>query len=125
MLHSNNLGNAIPNGREMLRLIRALGFLAPLPVVLLAMVGFTVTVVADSHQRLTFSALTILAGAAGAGVVALTCWIYFGIRLGHVADVLEATLNGEQPLPLRVAGTQTEKRLAKALNAASGAFVLV
>jgi diguanylate cyclase (GGDEF)-like protein len=109
----------------MLRLIRALGFLAPVPVVLLTMVGFSVAVVADAHQRLTFSALTILAGAAGAGVVALTCWIYFGIRLRHVADVLEATLNGEQPLPLRVAGTQAEKRLAKALNAASGAFVLV
>jgi diguanylate cyclase (GGDEF)-like protein len=109
----------------MLRLIRALGFMAPIPVVLLAMVGFSVAVVADAHQRFTFSALTILAGAAGATVVALACWIYFGLRLGHVASALEATLTSEQPVRLRVAGTRAERRLARAFNAASGAFVQV
>ncbi len=109
----------------MLRLIRALGFLAPIPVVLLAMVGFSAAVVADAHQRFTFSALTILAGASGATVVALACWIYFGLRLGWVAAALEATLTSEEPVRLRVAGTRAERRLARAFNAASGAFVQV
>src|SRR6185503_16313077 len=109
----------------MLRLIRALGFLAPVPVVLLAMVGLTVAVVADTHQRFTFSAITILAGAAGATIVALVCWIYFGLRLGRVAAALEATLTSEQPVRLKVVGTPAERRLAEAFNAASGAFVQV
>jgi diguanylate cyclase (GGDEF)-like protein len=109
----------------MLRLIRALGFLAPIPVVLLAMVGLSVAVVADAHQRFTFSALTILAGAAGATIVALACWIYFGLRLSHVASALEATLTADQPVRLRVVGTPAERRLARAFNAASGAFVQV
>jgi diguanylate cyclase (GGDEF)-like protein len=109
----------------MLRLIRAFGFLAPIPVVLLAMVGLSVAVVADAHQRFTFSALTILAAAAGATIVALACWIYFGLRLSRVASALEATLSADQPVRLRVAGTPAERRLARAFNAASGAFVQV
>ncbi len=109
----------------MLRLIRALGFLAPVPVVLLAMVGFSVAVAADTHQRFTISAVTILAGAAGATVVALLCWIYFGLRLRGVAAALESTLVSDQPVRLRVAGTPAERRLARAFNAASGAFLQV
>ena len=109
----------------MLRLIRAFGFLAPVPVVLLAMVGISVAVVADTHQRFTFTALMILAGAAGATLVALICWIYFGLRLARVAAALEATLTSEQPVRLKVAGTPAERRLARAFNAASGAFVQV
>jgi diguanylate cyclase (GGDEF)-like protein len=109
----------------MLRLIRALGFLAPVPVVLLAMVGFSLGVVADAQQRFAFGAVTILAVAAGATVVALGCWIYFGLRLGRVAAALEATLANDHPVLLRVAGTPAERRLARAFNAASGAFVQV
>jgi len=109
----------------MLRLIRALGFLAPVPVVLLAMVGLSVAVVADSHERFTFSALTVLAGAAGATIVALICWIGFGLKLGRVAAALEATLTAEKPVRLRVVGTRAERRLARAFNAASGAFLQV
>jgi diguanylate cyclase (GGDEF)-like protein len=109
----------------MLRLIRALGFMAPVPVVLLAMVGLSVAVVADPQQRFTFSALTILAAAAGATLVALACWIYFGLRLSHVAAALEETLASDQPVRLKVTGTPAERRLARAFNAASGAFVQV
>ena len=109
----------------MLRLIRAFGFLAPVPVVLLAMVGISVAVVADTHQRFTFTALMILAGAAGATLVALICWIYFGLRLAKVASALEATLTSDEPVRLKVAGTPSERRLARAFNAASGAFVQV
>jgi diguanylate cyclase (GGDEF)-like protein len=109
----------------MLGLIRALGFMAPVPVVLLAMVGISVAVVADAHQRFTFGALTILAGAAGATLVALVCWISFDLRLGRVAAALERTLLSDDPVRLRVAGTRAERRLARAFNAASGAFVQV
>ncbi|HET7082917.1 MAG TPA: diguanylate cyclase [Candidatus Limnocylindria bacterium] len=109
----------------MLRLIRAFGFLAPVPVVLLAMVGLSVAVVADSHERFTFSALTVLAGAAGATIVALICWIGFGLKLGRVAAALEATLTSDKPVRIRVVGTRAERRLARAFNAASGAFLQV
>src|SRR6185503_1250332 len=93
--------------------------------VLLAMVGLSVAVVADPQQRFTFSALTILAAAAGATLVALACWIYFGLRLSHVAAALEETLTSDHPVRLNVTGTPAERRLARAFNAASGAFVQV
>jgi diguanylate cyclase (GGDEF)-like protein len=109
----------------MLRLIRALGFMAPVPVVLLAMVGFSIGVVADAQQRFAIGAVTILAAAAGATVVALVCWTYFGLRLGRVAAALESTVANDRPVRLRVAGTPSERRLARAFNAASGAFVQV
>jgi diguanylate cyclase (GGDEF)-like protein len=89
------------------------------------MVGLSVAVVADSHLRFTFSALTTLAGAAGATIVALICWIGFGLKLGRVAAALEATLTSEKPVRLRVVGTRAERRLARAFNAASGAFLQV
>ena len=57
--------------------------------------------------------------------MALACWIYFGLRLSHVARALEATLDADQPVRLRVSGTPAERRLARAFNAASGAFVQV
>jgi diguanylate cyclase (GGDEF)-like protein len=109
----------------MLRLIRALGFMAPIAVVMLATIGLSVAVLADRQQRFAFEAVTILAGTAGASVVALACWIYFGTRLRRVAAALEATLTSDQPVRLRVAGTREERRLARAFNAASGAFVQV
>jgi diguanylate cyclase (GGDEF)-like protein len=109
----------------MLRLIRAIGFMAPLAVVLLVTVGVSVAVVADAHAAFIFKAVSILAAAAGASVVALGCWIYFGLRLGRVAAALEATLTSDEPVRLRVAGTGAERRLARAFNAASGAFVQV
>jgi diguanylate cyclase (GGDEF)-like protein len=89
------------------------------------MVGLSVAVVADSHQRFTFSALTVLAGAAGATIVALICWIGFGLKLARVAAALEATLTSEKPVRIRVVGTRAERRLARAFNAASGAFLQV
>ncbi|HEY8772502.1 MAG TPA: diguanylate cyclase [Candidatus Limnocylindria bacterium] len=109
----------------MLRLIRALGFMAPIAVVMLATIGLSVAVLADGQQRFAFGAVTILAGTAGASVVALACWIYFGTRLRRIAAALEATLTSDQPVRLRVAGTREERRLARAFNAASGAFVQV
>jgi diguanylate cyclase (GGDEF)-like protein len=109
----------------MLRLARALGFLAPLPVVLLAMVSLSVMPGANTQQTFVFGVLMILATAAGATVTALVAWSYFGWRLTRVAEALEATLDTDRPLRLKVSGTPAERRLARAFNAASGAFVQV
>jgi diguanylate cyclase (GGDEF)-like protein len=109
----------------MFRLIRAVGFLAPVPVVLLAMIGYAVVPGADPQQRFLLGALTALGAAGGATLMALACWSYFGWRLGHLAQVLEATLDTDRPMRQRVAGTRAERRLARAFNAASGAFMQV
>lgn len=109
----------------MFRLVRALGFLAPVVFVVLAMVGLAVVPGADPQQRFVFLALTLLATAAGATAMALVCWTYFGRRLQQVAQALEATVSTDRPLRLNVAGTRPERRLARAFNAASGAFVQI
>ncbi|MEP6808398.1 MAG: diguanylate cyclase [Chloroflexota bacterium] len=109
----------------MLRLARALGFLAPIPVVLLVMVSLSLMREAGAQQTFIFGALMILATTAGASVTALIAWSYFGWRLNRIADALEATLDTDRPVRLRVAGTPAERRLARAFNAASGAFVQV
>ena len=109
----------------MFRLVRALGFLAPVMFVVLAMVGLAVVPAADPQQRFVFLALTLLAAAAGATAMALVCWTYFGRRLQQVAQALEATVSTDRPLRLNVAGTRPERRLARAFNAASGAFVQI
>ncbi|MEX0710324.1 MAG: diguanylate cyclase [Chloroflexota bacterium] len=109
----------------MLRIVRALGFLAPLPVALLAMVSLTIVPEADPRQRGIFLGLVVLAAAAGATSMALACWSFLGWRLGRLAAALEATLDSESPVRLREAGIPAERRLAQAINAASGAFVQV
>src|SRR4026209_2914986 len=111
----------------MLRLIRALGFLAPVPVVLLGMAGLTAAVVADTDQRFVFSAISILAGAARASRGPVACWMYAGSRcaarrLRPRPAALERTPPSEQPTRWKVAGTPAERRLARAFNAASGAL---
>jgi diguanylate cyclase (GGDEF)-like protein len=109
----------------MLRIVRALGFLAPLPVALLAMVSLTIVPDADPRQRSIFLGLVVVATAAGATSMALACWSFFGWRLGRMAAALEATIESESPVRLREAGIPAERRLAQAINAASGAFVQV
>lgn len=109
----------------MLRIVRALGFLAPLPVALLAVVAFSVLPGANAQERITVLTLGSLAAAAGVTVTALVFWSFFGWRLGRIAAALEATLDSETPVSLREAGIPSERRLAQAINAASGAFVQV
>ena len=109
----------------MFRLFRALGFLAPLVIVALVMVGLAVMPGADPQQRFVLTALTLLAAAAGATGMALVGWSYFGWRLQQLAVAMEATVNVDRPLRLKVAGTRLERRLARAFNAASGAFVQI
>lgn len=109
----------------MLQFVRTLGFLAPVPVVLVAMVALSMMPGSDPPQRGVFTALTILAASAGATLMALGCGSYFSWRFRRVAQALEATLDTDIPIAMRVAGTPAERRLARALNAASGALIQV
>ncbi len=109
----------------MFRLIRALGFLAPIPVVLLTIVASSVVPGADARQLLVLGTLGALAAAGGATLMALGGGSYFAWRMTRLAHALEATLDTDRPVRLRVTGAQAERRLARAFNAASGALVQV
>ncbi len=109
----------------MFRLIRALGFLAPVPVVLLVMAAYALVPGAEARQLLVLGTLSTLAAWAGATLMALVAGSYFSWRMRRVAQALEATLDTDEPIRMRVAGSVAERRLARAFNAASGAFVQV
>jgi diguanylate cyclase (GGDEF)-like protein len=109
----------------MFRLIRALGFLAPVPVVLLAVAAYSVVPGAEARELLVLGTLSVLGAWAGATLMALATGSYFSWRMGRLAHALEATLETDKPIRLRVAGSVAERRLARAFNAASGAFVQV
>ena len=109
----------------MFRLIRALGFLAPVPVVLLAVAAYSVVPGAEARDLLVLGTLSVLGVWAGATLMALATGSYFSWRMHRLAHALEATLETDKPIRLRVAGSVAERRLARAFNAASGAFVQV
>ena len=109
----------------MFRLIRALGFLAPVPLVLLAIATLSIVPGAAAQELLPLLTLIGLAAAAGATVMALSTGTYFSWRMNRLARALEATLDSDEPIRLRVRGSFAERRLARAFNAASGAFVQV
>ncbi len=109
----------------MLRLARALGFLAPL-----AVAGTAVTVsgllgMAEPGQRDLFLVFMALAALAGMTSMALAAWSYMGWRLNRLAGSLEETLDSDAPVLIRESGVPAERRLARAFNAASGAFLQV
>ncbi len=112
----------------MLRLARALGFLAPLAVTLCV----TVVLVAAGHQagaggfsRSFIYALVAVSAVAGATSVALAAWSYMGWRLNRIAGALEATLTEDTPVVLWEGGIPAERRLARAFNEAAGTFLQV
>jgi diguanylate cyclase (GGDEF)-like protein len=109
----------------MLRLARAIGFLAPLAVALL----LTVVTAADSNAsenvRIVQLVLTGLALLAGMSSMALLAWSYMGWRLNHLARALEETIDTDRPIRLREAGIPAERRLARAFNQAAGTFLQV
>jgi diguanylate cyclase (GGDEF)-like protein len=107
----------------MLRLARALGFLAPLAVTLCASVVLVLTSGVDALGRSWVLGAVFLAAVAGMTTTALAAWSYMGWRLNSLAKVLEATLTAEAPLNIREAGIPAERRLARAFNAAAGAFL--
>src|SRR5436190_14851886 len=82
--------------KKMLRLVRALGFLAPLAVALCASLVLFSTGRAPQTQVSLVLSLVILAAIAGMTTMALAAWSYMGWRLNRIAGALEATLTEEQ-----------------------------
>ena len=111
----------------MLRIVRALGFLAPLAVTLCVTLVLAATsdVAGLGLTRTGTIVLVGLAAASGATTMALLAWSYVGWRLNRIASSLEATLTEEVPVVLREGGIPAERRLARAFNAAAGAFLQV
>jgi diguanylate cyclase (GGDEF)-like protein len=107
----------------MLRLARAIGFLAPLAVALLLTVVTAAHPSASDEQRTVQLVLTCLALLAGMSSMALLAWSYFGWRLNRLARALEDTLDSDRPVRFRESGVPAERRLARAFNAAAGAFI--
>ncbi len=90
-----------------------------------------VTVVLSTSPTATGAArdlqllLAALALVAGMTSMALACWSYVGWRLNRIARALEDTLDADLPVQLRESGIPAERRLARAFNAAAGAFLQV
>ena len=107
----------------MLSFVRALGFLAPLAVAAFVTVALGVGALVPDAQRPALVAVLGVSAAAGMTTMALIAWSYFGWRLGRIARSLERTLDANGPTDLREAGIPAERRLARAFNAATGAFL--
>jgi two-component system, cell cycle response regulator len=109
--------------RTVLSIVRALGFLAPLAVAALVTVALAMQARTAPNQHGVFFAILAVAIAAGMTTMALLGWSYIGWRLTRIARALERTLENDEPIKLREGGIPAERRLARAFNAASGAFV--
>jgi diguanylate cyclase (GGDEF)-like protein len=108
----------------MLTFVRFIGFLAPIAVAIV--VSLVVGVVqADPAQRTTYLALLVLATLAGMTTAALLGWSYVGWRLNRIAADLERTLETDELIAIKEGGIPAERRLARAMNTASGAFAQV
>lgn len=107
----------------MLSFVRALGFLAPLAIAAFVTVAIAVGAQAEASQRPTHLAVLGVAAAAGMTTMALLAWSYVGWRFNRIAAALEQTLETDEPVRLRVSGIPAERRLARAFNAAAGAFL--
>jgi diguanylate cyclase (GGDEF)-like protein len=109
----------------MLRIVRLLGFLAPPAVALCAAVVAAMAASTDEAGRAQFITAVGLAVVAGATSMALVVWGFVGWRLTRLAYALEHTLEADEPTYLREVGIPAERRLARAFNAAAGAFLQV
>ena len=109
----------------MLRLARALGFLAPIAVTAFVLVVISTSPTASGPARSIQLLIAALALVAGMTSMALAAWSYVGWRLNRLARALEDTLDADVPVLLRVGGIPAERRLARAFNAAAGAFLQV
>ncbi|MEO7295135.1 MAG: diguanylate cyclase [Candidatus Limnocylindria bacterium] len=109
----------------MLFFVRLLGFLAPFAVAGLVIVSLAVVGQTQPTDR---GSLVFVIGAAivaGMTTMALLAWSYIGWRLNRIAQALERTLETDEAVLLRETGIPGERRLARAFNAASGAFIQV
>ncbi len=112
-----------PHAHVVLSFVRALGFLAPLAVAALVTIALGVAAAVPASQRPTLVVVLAIAAAAGMTTMALVAWSYFGWRLTRLAGALERTLEVDDPIQLRVGGIPAERRLARAFNTATGAFL--
>jgi diguanylate cyclase (GGDEF)-like protein len=114
-----------PHGHppRVLTFVRALGFLAPLAVAGVVTIGLAFAAQTAPEQRDALVAVMVIAAAAGMTTTALICWSYFGWRLNRIARALERTIEEGEPIELHEVGVPAERRLARAFNAASGAFL--
>jgi diguanylate cyclase (GGDEF)-like protein len=109
----------------MLILVRALGFMAPIAVAICALVITGLPDRLTSVDRALVLLVMGVAVAAGMTLMALLAWTYVGWRLNRLAMGLERTLTSDRPIHVREGGIPAERRLARAFNAASGAFLQV
>jgi diguanylate cyclase (GGDEF)-like protein len=109
----------------MLIFVRALGFLAPAAVATLLVVALAVAAEVEREHREILAVIVLVAVVAGMTTMALLAWSYIGWRLNRIAAALERTLETDEPIHLREGGIPGERRLARAFNAASGAFLQV
>jgi diguanylate cyclase (GGDEF)-like protein len=109
----------------MLRFVRALAFVAPIAVAVCALVVTGLTQGRAADDRLLLMLVMGLAIVAGMTSMALIAWSYVGWRLTRIARALERTLEADEPVKLKVVGIPGERRLARAFNAAAGAFLQV
>jgi diguanylate cyclase (GGDEF)-like protein len=109
----------------MLRIVRALGFLAPLAVALTVTLLIGLGTLPSGEYRSLLTAMVVLAAVAGMTSMALAAWSYVGWRLNRIAQALEETVEADAPTRLHEVGIPAERRLARAFNAAAGAFLQV
>jgi len=105
--------------------VRLLGFLAPFAVAGLAVIAVAVASQSEPADRGTLALVVAAAVVAGMTTMALLAWSYMAWRLNRIARALERTLDTDEPVILREGGIPGERRLARAFNAASGAFLQV
>lgn len=109
----------------MLFFVRLLGFLAPFAVAGLVVVALAVVGQTQVDARGSVAFMAAAAVVAGMTTMALLAWSYIGWRLNRIARALERTLETDEPVRLKEGGIPGERRLARAFNAASGAFLQV
>jgi diguanylate cyclase (GGDEF)-like protein len=109
--------------RGVLTLLRAIGFLAPAAIAALVIVILAVMERTARAEHELLVVILVISALAGMTTMGLLAWSYVGWRLGRIAAALERTLETDEPVMLRVGGIPAERRLARAFNAASGAFL--
>ncbi len=113
-----------PHSLQVLTLVRAVGFLAPMAVAAALIIWISVGAQASPEDRLLLTGAAAVAAVAGMTTMALLAWSYVGWRLNRIARALERTLETETPIQLREGGIPAERRLARAFNEAAGTFLL-
>jgi len=109
----------------MLRLARALAFISPLIIALLAFVAPIVINGAQAYERgslLVFGGVALAAGITG---TSLAFWLYVGWRFNRMARALESTLSADAQVTMPDVGIPGERRFARAFNASVGTFLQV